>query len=329
MPEKKIDGDEESLSESTKNEPANGKAIDSVILKTIETRIDGVRNATHRSRFVFIVITIISCAILITLWNASLSWDSSYPSLPKNPNPTDPSQSRIEFNKDELLKEWIKNQTISVGLLGIRISQTDLAVIGTGSLVVAMTWFFFCIRRENRAIVTLLQDIHEDYKKGRVSRDVCRMVYYGIVQSIIFIDMGGGDDPEGGIKRGAVTRAYIKKYSIKYVIKNLRIRLVMRHIFFLPPLAIFLVTILDLKSLFQSSPIRECQEALVKCLWHGTDPYLDIGKIVVFELAALLGIYYIWRICNICREFSRITGATIEEFGVKYDFYRKDKEPTD
>jgi hypothetical protein len=45
-------------------------------------------------------------------------------------------------------------------------------------------------------------------------------------------------------------------------------------------------------------------------------------KIFIFEIIAVGSIYYTWRICRVCREFSRITGATIEEFGAVHEFYR-------
>lgn len=296
--------------------------IDQVQIKTFETRIEGVKDATQRSRFVFIVVTIISSAILITLWNSTLSWDSWIPSLPRDNGATSVEQQRIEFNKDEIIKEWIKSQVISVGLLGIRVSGTDLAVLGSGSLIVAMTWFFFCIRRENRAIVTLLQDINKDYQDEVVTQELCRMVYHGIVQSIVFIDMGGGDEPEGGIRIRDISRSYLKKFTPRYQSKNLRSRVVIRYLFFLPPFAILMVVFSDLLSLIGPSPIRSCQAALISCFWH--DPYwfFYMMKIFIFEIIAVGSIYYTWRICRVCREFSRITGATIEEFGAVHEFYR-------
>jgi hypothetical protein len=299
--------------------------VDPIVVKTLETRIEGVKEATQRSRFIFIIITIISSAIIITLWNSTLSWDSWMAGLPKE-SPKSPSMQRIEFNKDEIIKEWVKNQVISVGLLGIRISGTDLAVVGSGSLIVAMTWFFFSIRRENRAIVTLLQDVNKICEEKQINPELCRMVYYGIVQSIVFIDMGGGDEPEGGIELSNVTSEYLEKYRSTHPSKKLRSRIVLRYIFFLPPLAIALVVLSDIYSLFIPSPIRNCQDILIACLWNEPEGYLYVIKIILFEAVAFWAIYYIWSICRVCREFSRINGDTIEEFGIKYGFYRKERE---
>ena len=44
-----------------------------MLLETIEVRLDNVKDVTKRSRLAFLVVTIASCAILITMWNAYFS----------------------------------------------------------------------------------------------------------------------------------------------------------------------------------------------------------------------------------------------------------------
>jgi hypothetical protein len=196
--------------------------VNQIELKTIETRLNGIRDATKRSRFVFIIMTIASAAILITVWNASLSWDSGIASLREAPKAEAkdhaPEASSIEPTsttalggqakandplKQTIVNEWMRNQLISIGILGIRVHGTDLSVIGSVGLIVIMTWYFYSQRRENRAIVKLLRHCIKEYKAGRIGRDVCSMVFHGIIDSTVFLDVIKGDAPLHGLGEDA------------------------------------------------------------------------------------------------------------------------------
>src|SRR5215213_4693852 len=48
------------------------------VLKTIEIRLDGIGEATKRTRLTFIISIIASLAILVTLWNTYFSWTSRF-----------------------------------------------------------------------------------------------------------------------------------------------------------------------------------------------------------------------------------------------------------
>lgn len=274
--------------------------VDAVELKTIEIRLNGVKDATHRSRFVFIIMTIMTAAILISLWNAMLSWDRGMAFEEGNKN-----NEVIASNQKTSRDEWLKNLTISVGLLGIRVSGTDLAVIGSSSLIVVMVWFFFSQRRENRAIVGLLRYCSEGFKRNELTKDVCNLVYEGIVQSIVFIDMRGGDRPVAGLVA-----------SDEDTQSNLFariIRIILTVLVFLPPITILLIVISDIVSLFMSSYLRDPEIKLYEILFDGNHN-ISVAKIALFDLFAILSGVYTWILCRKCREFSQATSETIVKY---------------
>ena len=343
--------------------------VDAVEIKTIEIRINEIKDATQRSRFVFVVLTIVASTVLIALWNGILSWDRdmAFPEkssnsnghvveknagsdmsqgdesvsrasglkgqVVKNSSDSDLSQKRqdivrqpsadrvvinvtgnppaeknaddelIQRNQETVRQEWLKNLTISVGLLGIRISGTDLAVVGGFTFTVIMVWFFFSQRRENRAIVGLLRYCFRGYSNKQLGKNVCNLVYEGIVQSIVFIDMRGGDKPEIGLEPPATETPYSYRF----------VRTILTVLRFLPPIAIFLIVATDVSSLFMPSYLRDPNIKLWRVLFDG-EHNSAVAKIFLFDSFGLLAGVYTYLLCLICREFSEATATTLNEF---------------
>ena len=274
--------------------------IDPVVLKTIEYRIDAIKEATSRSRAVFLIMTVVCAMILFGLWNALLSWERGYSTMDKS------SQPKVEENQKKATEEWIKNLYVSAGIFGIRVSVNDLAVIGSLSLVVIMVWFFFVQRRENRAIVSLLQYCCADGAKNaarQLNDRVFELVHEGIVQSIVFIDMGGGDKPIMGLQIKNGGSAESNKFT----------RFILLLLTYLPPFTIAMIVAADLSSLFIQSYIRDDFVSLWTLLQKEFRP-VEIAKIVAYETVALLCFAYTGSLCYKCREFSEATAETIKDF---------------
>lgn len=241
-----------------------------IALKTIDLRLAGVREATRRSRFVFIVMTIAAGTILVSLWNSILAWDRSM-AFKRSGN------DLIEANQKILTSEWLERLNISVGLFGIHVSAADLAVVGSGALIIIMVWFFFSQRRENRAVVGLLRYCREQAEAKRFDKALTHLVYGDIVQSILFIDLGGGDEPISLVPNTAKPR------------RNKMIRGILKGLVFLPPLTILAIIISDCATLFMQSFARDSLEPLWKELWANRWQHkADIAKIVGFEFFAVV-----------------------------------------
>lgn len=346
-----VDGKAQSTAKGTHTLTGRYIEANHIELKTIETRLNGIREATKRSRYVFILMTIAAAAILITLWNASLSWDSGIASLhesPKaktgdqargtsssEPSPAGASEEQAKTSdplRQTIVTEWMRNQLISIGILGIRIHGTDLAVIGSVGLIVIMTWYFYSQRRENRAIVKLLRHCIKEYKAGRIGRDVCSMVFHGIIDSTVFLDVIKGDAPlrglrdedteknndkdsgeyTSGVNKRSTTPSFLKVMVVSLVRAILRlasIKTVLRVLVYLPPLTIMAVIWSDVASLTKPSPIRPSGVPL----WYAlTDD--ERLKVKVFETVACLSVVYTSYLCWRSTRFSKATTDTLQSY---------------
>lgn len=184
--------------------------------KIISVRLESVASATSRTRRTFLIMTIFCAAINIALWNGYLSWIRGI-AMPKmesgqtteNSEVKNPMEINAEGNKKVLVDEWIRSQTISFNLLGIKLTTFDLSVLGSISLVIVMIWYFFAIRRENRTIVPFLKEISDEVKRLRNERDkhkrqeaadLANLVFLGIVNNIVFINIADNDNPSTIVK---------------------------------------------------------------------------------------------------------------------------------
>ncbi|HQU83101.1 MAG TPA: hypothetical protein PKY59_08260 [Pyrinomonadaceae bacterium] len=299
----------------TQIKPEVNEKIDKVELKAIEIRLDGVKEATRRSRFVFIVMTIVASAILFSLWNSYLSWDRSIAYLPRFIS--NEKDSRATYNQDLVKGQWIQNQVVSNGVLGIRVSSYDLSVVGSACLIVIMVWYFFSQRRENKTIVSLLRDVYKEYELKIIDKKVCETVYHGIAQSLVFINTGDGDEPLGGLlQQKQLTQE--ENFRIR-LIKKIPLRTLLSYLVYLPPFTIGAIIFADIISLLIPSPLRECESILIVCLFQGKtiDIIVDLIKIVFFESIALLAFSYTRGVCDVCINFSRFTRETLDEFKEK------------
>jgi hypothetical protein len=103
-----------------------------------------------------------------------------------------------ERNRNKLVEDWVTSQTISVNLLGIRLTTFDLAILGSVSLIIIMIWHFFVVRRENRTIVPFLKETCRDtlpWGSSDVQKDLANLVFVGIANNTVFIDIADNDNP--------------------------------------------------------------------------------------------------------------------------------------
>jgi hypothetical protein len=129
------------------------------------------------------------------------------------------SVDKSNKNQERLVSEWVSSQTISISLLGIRLTTFDLSVLGSLSLIVVMFWLFFVFRRENRAIVPFIKEMYDESKKIEISANVdtgneefpirenseinskmranelTNFVFHSVANSNLFTDIANNDNP--------------------------------------------------------------------------------------------------------------------------------------
>ncbi len=157
-----------------------------VEFRTIEIRLQGITEAIRRSRKVFLVTTVISVAIVVACWNAYLSWYRGFAlkTIFAEGSPVTELAQRL------LVEAWVDSQWVSIGLLGIRVGVSDVAVLGCLGLLVSSVWFFFAVRRENHGIGKLLDDTQSSPEEIR------EMIFYSITSALIFVSRRD-DRPHG------------------------------------------------------------------------------------------------------------------------------------
>ena len=186
------------------------KAKKDMILGIIAVRLDNVKDVTRRSRLAFLITTIASCTIIITIWGVYFSTARNVALYPEDPLfASQQNQTTINnnlplhtFNRRELVKEWIKTTNVSIDLLGVEVNINDFPFLGSLGIFVICFWLFFTFRRENRAIVSLLRDVKNDLnfpesskKRGDDIWDIANLAFHGVANSLIFFTTGTNDKP--------------------------------------------------------------------------------------------------------------------------------------
>jgi hypothetical protein len=317
-----------------------GKAGEDVSLKTIELRLASVKEAMQRTRFVFIVITIASSAILFTLWNDRFSRDKSLafssPSYAETPlNHERPVPLHV-WGRRELVSEWYKNRIIQIGLLGIRLSVGDLSLIGSFGLVVITIWFYYSHKRENKALVTLLRDVHQGYK-GEEGLAVRNMVYQEIRHNLVFIKTEESDAALDSLEETPAARGPAQNLREETggggqgetegrteEVRTFTDR-VLRFLSFLPFWTILAIIVRDISALLMASPTANSEKMLVSIIWsqvkctgYGFSECLNslhpLILVVIFAIFSLGCAVYTRILCKRSRAFAEGSKKALKQF---------------
>jgi len=295
--------------------------MSNIELLTIQLRLEGVRQAIARARFTFVVSIVASVAIFITTWNAYVSQDREFamqphwshdnqftPEMQKKRLEEDAADQRnikpgevtqvTDYAQQQLVSEWVKNQVISVGLLGIRVSVGDLPELGSLTIFIMAVWLFYSVNREKRAVGTLL---HHAEKFD--SWDERYMVFQGIINHLIFIDFK--QDNRSYSDSAALAEEDIRQpTTVSFLVKLL---------FLIPPLSVFFTIVMDVLTLrYFHAPFRPSQLPL----WSILD-VSDLRQIAMLDGSAfiLLGVTA-WLWAKIVR-YTEATGRSLDIFRLR------------
>jgi hypothetical protein len=140
-------------------------------LKTVEKRLDAIKDSVTRTRKVLIVMTVACAAMLFAVFNSNLSRIRTFAVDQKDMPLVAVNKTYKDIGTEILISDFYKSRNITVGLLGISINVTDLPVLGGTTLVVITIWYFYSYRHSNRLIVELLNDVNSHANNKEPEKD--------------------------------------------------------------------------------------------------------------------------------------------------------------
>jgi hypothetical protein len=252
-------------------------------------RIQAARDAQTRSRFAFLASTVISVAMLISIFNYEFSWLRNVAT--GNDPHIQPGSIQEELRR-EARKEWIDSGRMKISLLGVDLAESDASLLGSFGLYVLTIWFFYCMRRENHLIAHLIIDADQNEKK-----EVSLSVYHGIASYTVFTTIGG-DYPIGTVRPPPTRWEAVD-----------RIRFTNLGLLFLPAITILLMMATDMLSLYRASPYRATTESLGSALsgW-------EWAQVAFWEAIALLFLVLTAAKCRDILNFEKATEGVLRQF---------------
>jgi hypothetical protein len=170
----------------------------------LNARLEGVRDAMQRGRAAIFLTSLASLACLLAVWNNYFSWDRLvFESTHEKNRIADlkessaavPSELRgvyktmDELAGEELVRNYVDNQKLSLSVIGMSVSSGDLLILGSVAMFMLSVYYFLCARRSNHEMGSLLVEATSH------SKEYWRYVYFGIRSCIVFNVLSHGDAP--------------------------------------------------------------------------------------------------------------------------------------
>jgi len=163
----------------------------------LEKRIETIHDTVKQARSALLLCILASGAMFLCLWNTYASWDRDFAFLDRDDYKNvhrfgkdtsgHPVLSSTEINEywddhrftmeqtaeawqnhiatrppglhDHQMHSWIDTQVVSIALLGIKISVSDFAILGSSALAICSLYLLLCVRRENHEIGYLFREM--------------------------------------------------------------------------------------------------------------------------------------------------------------------------
>lgn len=196
--------------------------INDIELKTIEKRLDGIKEGIQRLRTILIITTVASSAIFFVLFNSNLSRVHSMALAERNNKVQSEGRTFAELGKEVLLSDWYRSRNIQVNFLGVSVNVTDLPIVGSLTFTVITIWYFYSYRQTNRAIVGILEEVKEKEKDQVITKEeiisLRKMIYTSISQTSVFtkndtLHAAGEKKSESFSKRTTLVKAGVESQN--------------------------------------------------------------------------------------------------------------------
>jgi hypothetical protein len=295
-------------------------------------RIEAARDALSRTRYAFVVSTIISVAIIVAEYNSTFAWYGQFLASDESATATGQTdgqpgkigppagatannQARADGKKPEdkprqtvdrapkqiahetIIQEFIKSNRMSVSLLGVNFGMSDAPILGSISLAIISLWFYYCIRRENHLIAGILRDAQTAEKL------IQQRTFYGITGYLVFSTLTHGDEPITALDQPISYKPFFLRPYIRIVI-------------YLPAIAIAFIVVSDLLSLIMPPLVRDETDKypnLLQTLYYGSDPRWW-WQLVFMEVFAFFSFALTFNVCMLVSDFDKATTHILKRF---------------
>lgn len=257
----------------------------------LKARLDAIGEAQRRSRLALFLSTVACAAILAAEWNSYLSWDRQWATRANKP--THWAQREV---LSEQVKSWLETNTVSVALIGLRVSVSDAAVLGSIILVVFSYYLCMSLRRENEEIGTLLIEM-SSAKHGRVER---RQLFVRLRATTVFSETTTNDAPITTLKPNRPVK------------RILFARPVLEILTFLPVVTVVVIVLSDMYFAFVDvSPQRQNMSPA----WFELSEQYQ-WQLILMDAFALIAAMIILNFCRYASRYRRGTESVVNEFAI-------------
>jgi hypothetical protein len=173
--------------------------------ESVNARLEGAKAIQAQTQFTLGTMTVVAMMMLIVSYNAYLSFDSGWAlaeaarkSVEAKSADAKSTQAKAAEDKpaaattvadvlsNEALKSWVSSQSVTIALLGIRVSVDDAPVLGSAALFVLSLWLLLLTRRENHTIGYLLRDT-DTPNQGNLSNGQRWLIFHTIISNNLFV----------------------------------------------------------------------------------------------------------------------------------------------
>lgn len=268
--------------------------------KAWDARVQGALSAIARTRYSFIATVIFSVAVIVAEYNSHFSWYVGFAKQLSFPQPGPDGIGEVpRISQEELVRNWIGSNRVSISLFGINFGMSDAAILGSTTLYIMSIWLFYAARRENHLIATLLHDAHE--KKDLATIE---WIYHAISSNLVFITVSEKDTAIDNLADARNHQGNIVHF----------VRAEFVAMLFLPFFAIAFIFCSDISSLLASPFVRwprQDGDILLQHIVKSIGTTLFLLSMLVF--CGFLGALTL-NLCRRIREFQVATGKILQDF---------------
>lgn len=258
-----------------------------------ESRVHSAQDAIRRSRYAFLASVVFSVAVIISEYNSQFSWYVHFAL-----NQFFAKESPVtELAQQELIRDWVRSNRVSVSLLGINFGMSDAAFLATTGLYIMSIWFYYSARRENHLIGAILIDAATTEEP-----ELKNFIYHGVASHLVFVTITADDHPIDSMEMG-----YQSRYR-----PNPSVRPAFRFLLFLPVVAIGVIVFSDVWSVFATPILRYPHEGMLYT--RIAQSYREFGQFILMEIYALMMGLAAFFLCRDISRFQSATGSVLLDF---------------